>query len=144
DAPGLASDAAIIAEGKSSVLEGDSGVSPLTLSFVAPVSGLIKYTTFDISAVARSDYMPVSGELSAIAGNQYAIQVEVLGDTRIEATEHFGVRLTDASDRLIGELIGEIVNDDFPEFGVSNPVAVERNTGITPLVFTISIDRKST
>src|SRR5690606_39858913 len=78
DAPGLASDAAIIAEGKSSVLEGDSGVSPLTLSFVAPVSGLIKYTTFDISAVARSDYMPVSGDLSAIAGNQYAIQVEGL------------------------------------------------------------------
>src|SRR5690606_38332672 len=139
DAPGLVSDAAIIAEGKSSVLEGDSGVSPLTLSFVAPVSGLIKYTTFDISAVARSDYLPVSGEFTAVLGERYAIQVDVLGDTRIEGTERFGVRLLDEQDQIVGEIIGEIINDDFPEFFVSNPVVAERNTGQTPLVFTVSL-----
>src|SRR5690606_17274174 len=97
------------------------------------------YTTFDITAVARSDYLPVSGEFTAVLGERYAIQVDVLGDTRIEGTERFGVRLLDEQDQIVGEIIGEIINDDFPEFFVSSPVVAERNTGQTPLVFTVSL-----
>src|SRR5690606_30930928 len=41
--------------------------------------------------------------------------------------------------QIVGEIIGEIINDDFPEFFVSNPVVAERNTGQTPLVFTVSL-----
>src|SRR5690606_17877929 len=106
--PGLIDDSEIIDKGQSSVSEGDSGTSVLTLSFTAPVSGLIKYTTFDITAVARSDYLPVSGEFTAVLGERYAIQVDVLGDTRIEGTERFGVRLLDEQDQIVGEIIGEI------------------------------------
>ena len=40
-------DPSVIGEGQPEILEGDSGTSQVTLPFVAQISGLIKYNTFE-------------------------------------------------------------------------------------------------
>jgi len=73
------------------------------------------------------------------------ISVEVLGDTTIEDHETFSVMISDAVNATIasGAATGTILNDDTALF-ISGPAdAIEGNSGTTPLVFTIALEKES-
>ena len=121
------------------VLEGASGdVTALDLSFTAEVSGLIDYETFNITAAEKSDYVPLSGQLTVIQGEEYTISIDVYGDDRIEGSEIFGVKLTQG-DTEFDSLIGRIINDDLPELTVSTPQVTEGDFGTTRMTFELSL-----
>ena len=106
-------DPSVIGEGQPEILEGDSGTSQVTLPFVAQISGLIKYNTFDLGAVEESDFVPLVGEYTVEEGTEYAIIVEVLGDERIEGDEDFGVLITDENGQELTRLYGKLLTTIF-------------------------------
>lgn len=105
----------------SSVIEGDSGTTPLTfavtLSRAADVPVGVDYKTVDGTAVASTDYFPVSGTLVFAPGQTtQTISVAVRGDLTVEPDETFAVELSNPNGATIavGEGIGTILTDDIP------------------------------
>lgn len=100
--------------------EGDEGTSParFTVRLSEPSSSTVSaaYQTFDGSATAAdSDYQPASGQVIFAPGQtEQAVEVAVVGDTRVETDETFGLRLTGADGAVIAraEATAIIVNDD--------------------------------
>ncbi|MFO6430250.1 Calx-beta domain-containing protein [Erythrobacter sp. W302b] len=89
----------IIAVGSPIILEGDSGVRTVrfevSLSRPAPSQFTVNFTTADGSALANQDYRARSGTLTFLLGQTTAfVEVEVLGDTAIEANESFFLQIT--------------------------------------------------
>ena len=105
--------------GDASVLEGNSGTSPLTFTVaMVPVSGsdvTVDYTTSDGTATAGSDYTAASGTLTIPAGQTSGtIPVSVLGDTTYEPNETFTLTLSNLGGAtiVVGSKTGTILNDD--------------------------------
>jgi hypothetical protein len=106
--------------GDAAAMEGNSAhpgqvTFPVTLSSPASVPVTVGYATHDGTAQAGSDYSAASGSLTFATGETAKpIQVEVAGDTDIEADETFSVVLSGATNATIadGEGIGTIRNDD--------------------------------
>ena len=140
---GVTDDPSVIGDGQPEILEGDSGTSQVTLPFVAQISGLIKYNTFDLGAVEESDFVPLVGEYTVEEGTEYAIIVEVLGDERIEGDEDFGVLITDENGQELTRLYGKIVNDDFPSYTVTATDVTEVDNGTSNLVYTITLSEST-
>ena len=108
-------------DGGMSSLEGNSGTTPVTftvsLSDVFDADVTVSYTTADFTAMAGSDYVAASGEVTIPAGQlSQTLTVLVNGDLLAESTEIFSVELTDASGLLLGEFIADayIIDDDAP------------------------------
>jgi hypothetical protein len=112
-------DAAVLSIDSVSMDEGNTGTSDLifTVTLTKPhtLPVTVDYTTQDASALAGSDYLPVSGTLNfAPLQTTQTITVSVLGDTRYENNETFQLVLDNAINATISDTIGigTILNDD--------------------------------
>ncbi len=101
-------------------IEGNSGKVPMIFTIIlnkpATVSCSVKYTTYDLTAKAGSDYQQTSGTLSFTKGQWLKfITVYVYGDKVVEPNEQFGVQLQNPVNVKIngsGKTTGTIINDD--------------------------------
>ncbi|MGH8030669.1 MAG: Calx-beta domain-containing protein, partial [Arenimonas sp.] len=135
------------------VVEGDSGTKQLT--FVATLSQAGTFpVTFDVgfntgSATAGTDYDATpqpgitipSGQLSKV------ISVPVYGDTTVEGTEVFWLKPVNFVASMLefnANPKGTIVNDDGPVLSIGDASLVEGDSGITNMVFTVTLSQPST
>ncbi|MHA7879565.1 MAG: Calx-beta domain-containing protein [Saccharospirillum sp.] len=121
------------------IAEGDSGLAPILFELQSPVAQSVAYRTFNISAAANSDYVPVSGNLTVASNEIITIEVQVIGDARVEATEIFGLEIR-YEDGTVSRFEGTIINDDFPQLSVDDRSIAEGNQGTRSLEFTLALD----
>jgi subtilisin-like proprotein convertase family protein len=132
-----------------SLAEGNSGTSSLTFtaSLSAPSAQAVSvdYTTSNGSADGN-DYTPSSGSLTFAPGQtSRTFSVSINGDVSIEGDETFGVTLSNPVNASLGDAVGvgTIVNDDsaqtLPAVSVSAASVTEGNSGISGLVFTVTL-----
>ncbi|HEX9946054.1 MAG TPA: Calx-beta domain-containing protein, partial [Allosphingosinicella sp.] len=93
------------------ITEGNSGVSyvnfTISLSFAPTGPVTIDYSTADGTAVAGSDYVATSGQLSFAAGEtSKTVSVPVIGDTRPESAEAFTLTLANPTGATLGDSSG--------------------------------------
>jgi serralysin len=87
----------------------------VNLSQVSNQAVSVQYSTFDGDANPGSDYIATSGTLTFAAGTtQQIIEIEVIGDSNVEADETFGIQLSNPSNAIISDntAVITIVNDD--------------------------------
>ena len=143
----------VVSVGSASVLEGNAGsrvvVLPVTLSAPSTSTVSVQYATASGTATAGSDFTAVSGTLTFTAGaTTRFVAVTVTGDTTVEATEVFTVRLSSPSGATLGQAtgVGVILNDD-PSSGVAvgigNATVVEGNVGSRTVWFAVTLSAPS-
>ena len=130
-----------------SVTEGDTGTVDAT--FAVTLSGpsgkpiSIGYATADVSAIAGSDYVAVSGSLGFAPGEtSTSVTVEVSGDVLDEFDETFSVELASPTnvDIADGSGLGTIIDDDPPPaLSISDVTVTEGDFGTTDALFTVSL-----
>ncbi len=105
--------------GDSSIVEGADGVSYLvftvSLDHAATNTVTFDYATADGAAIAGSDYVARSGQVSFAPGEtSQTISIPIIGDTAPEANETFTVTLSNPVNGSIGDGsgTGTITNDD--------------------------------
>lgn len=146
-------DAASIAIGDASVVEGDSGtvaaVFTVTLTGAVDTGVSLNYATADGTATtADSDYAAASGTLNfaGTAGETMTISVDVTGDSTVELNEAFVVDLSSLNDagRAVTiadpQATGTITNDDSASLTITDAQAAEGNSGNTAITFTVTLD----
>ena len=108
-----------LAVADATVSEGNSGTRNLafTVSLSAAATGpvTVAYATGNGTATAGSDYTAASGTLTFAAGEtSKVVNVQVSGDTAVEANETLTLTLSSPSGATIadGAAIGTITNDD--------------------------------
>ncbi len=131
-----------------SISEGNTGTTSavftvrLTGSNTQPVS--VGWYTSDSSALAGFDYLGTNGVLLFAPGEtNKTARVTVLGDTLNEGNETFFVNLVSPINATLSDSqgFGTILNDDaLPSLSVSDAGMVERNVGVSNLVFVVSLD----
>ncbi len=128
-----------ISIGDVSVVEGNSGttnaVFTVSLSGIAGVPVTVDFATADGTALAGSDYLAATGNLTFTPGQtSKTIAVVVNGDTAVEPDETFFVNLSNPSGATIadGQGVGTITNDDtvLPPPG-AQPVVWTSAIGVT-------------
>ena len=95
----------------------------VTLDKVSTSAVTISYTTADGTAVANTDFKPVSGTLSIPANTSSAtIEVEVVGDSVRKSNQTFSVQLSNPSNCSLASNkgTGTIVNENLLVFPVDN------------------------
>lgn len=143
-----------LAIGPASVVEGNSGTTPMTftvtLSQASTQTVTVSYYTSDVSATtAGSDYQYTSGTLTFSPGQtSKTLTVLVNGDTLYEPGETFTVNLYNATNATIGSAfgVGTITNDDSPPvtLSVADIVTPEGNSGTTSFTFTVTLNAAQT
>ncbi|MDP9300173.1 MAG: Ig domain-containing protein,Calx-beta domain-containing protein, partial [Actinomycetota bacterium] len=136
-----------LAVGDATVLEGNSGTTPLTFTVaMVPVSAsdvTVDYATSDGTATTGSDYTAASGTLTIPAGQASgSIVASVNGDTTYEPNETFALTLSNPVGATIvaGTAVGTIMNDDpLPQLVVGDASVLEGNSGTSPLTFTVAM-----
>jgi hypothetical protein len=150
----------VVSAAAASVVEGNSGATPLTftlsLSAATPQTVTVNYSTADITgpvggggqppaATAGVDYQAASGTVTFAPGQTTAtVTVLVYGDNAVEQDEQFGLVLSNPVKATLSALpgnYGTIVNDDVPAVSVGDATATEGNSGTTALTFTVSLDQ---
>ena len=131
------------------VVEGNSGTVTafVTMSLSNPYDQAVtvNYFTYDYSAVAGSDYLPVSGTLTFVPGGPLTQQVAitVLGDRLFEGPrETLVLGLQNASSNATVGADGLVhIRDDEPLISISPDVVTitEGNAGATDAVFTVRL-----
>ena len=121
-------------------IEGNSGTKTITVIISQTPQNFAvayDYTTVDGTATAAdNDYIPTSGTLIIPAGSgQGSIEVQYVGDTRVEADEDFSLVVQNVAD---SPFIFTLINDDAPSVTVSNPVVLEGN-GPTQMAFDVTL-----
>src|SRR3989442_43232 len=128
--------------------EGNAGTTifafTVSLNQPAPKGGL----TFGIATqdgtatVADNDYQGriLTGQTIPTGQQNYAFDVAVNGDLKIENNETFFVNITNVNGASVnrGQAVGTIVNDDIPRLTVSDFTAKEGDVGSTLFTFTVS------
>ena len=116
----------------------------------------VSYATADGTAtLAGSDFDPATGTLTFLPGQTSKfITVKVDGDRFVEPNETFTVNLGPVIGPAVigkGRGVGTILNDDFrppppPSVRVSinNESDFERDSGLLPITFKVTLDRAST
>ncbi|HMC67846.1 MAG TPA: Calx-beta domain-containing protein, partial [Mycobacteriales bacterium] len=100
--------------------------------------------TSDVTAKAGEDYQAASGTITFNPGETTKIvNVFVNGDTKFEPNETFTVTVT-PSGGAPATGTGTIINDDVPGVTVSDARVVEGNSGITPMIFTVTLTAPTT
>src|SRR5262249_43519767 len=140
--------------GPASVVEGNSGTTPMTftvtLSQTSSQTVTVSYYTSDVSATTASgDYQYTSGTLTFSPGQtSKQLTVPVNGDTLYEPGETFTVNLYNATNANIGDAfgVGTISNDDTPPatLSVADIVTPEGNSGTTNFTFTVTLNAAQT
>ena len=125
-----------------SVLEGNTGVAPLTftvnLSATYDQAVSVNYTTTDGSATAGNDYAAAAGTVTFQPGQTtQQVIVQVNGDRLPEPNKSFLVSLSSASSNAYiskSTGIGTIIDDE-PRISIANPW----NYGEATFTFTVSL-----
>ena len=136
--------------------EGNSGSSGFTfnVTLTQPSANTVTvaFATADGTAtVADSDYQANSGTLTFTPGQtSKTVVVQVNGDTKVEANETFNVNLSSATGGASisrSQGVGTITNDDVASpvgISISDVTKAEGNTGTTPFVFNVTLDKAPT
>ena len=150
DNDGTGSNLALLV-GSPIVYENDSGTQmarfEVRLSRAHTSALTLSYATIDGSAVAGQDYFATTGTLNFAAGQVVGfVDVPVIGDTTLENTETFFLRVTppSAAPNTAGSVgIATILNDDStidqPAISVSSYAATEGDR----IAFTVTLDQPS-
>lgn len=135
--------------GRSSVGEGNGGMTPVTYTVaLRPPSGLpatVAYTTTDATASAPGDYQAQAGTLTFVPGETAkAVTVQVVGDAVFEPDEGFSVDLSTPSNATLGRASSAttIANDDTPatpQFSISDASMREGDAGFTTFTFKVAL-----
>jgi len=134
------------------VVELNSGTTNavFTVSTIGDLNSAISvsYTTVSETAIGGSDFVMQAGSVQFQAGNNTArITIPVIGDTRNEANETFGVLLTSATGGArIADNLGRatiIDNDPLPNFYVSDEYITTTTIGNYVAHFTVALDMAS-
>ena len=143
-----------LAVADATVTEGNSGTRNLafTVSLSAAATGpvTVAYATSNGTATAGSDYTAASGTLTFAAGEtSKVVNVQVSGDTAVEANETLTLTLSSPSGATIadGTAIGTITNDDtapLPTLSVADATVSEGNSGAKDLAFTVTLSAAAT
>ncbi len=116
-----ATNSLVVSVGDATIVEGNSGtanaVFTVTLSAPSGTTTPITYETANGSATSGTDYTAKQGTVSIAAGGVTAkISVPVKGDTSVEASETFAVRVTGTATSGIptdrDHATGRILDDD--------------------------------
>src|SRR4029077_13477540 len=86
--------------------------------------------------VLDNDYLPKSGQIIIPAGktDSQPIDLQIVGDTRIEAHDHFTLTVRFSSGaQAPPPYVITIVNDDVPAVIVGEQRVAEGNAGLTPM-----------
>ena len=140
------------------LVEGDSGQSEavfeVRLSRPVDEAVTVHYTTAPGTASTGSDFVPVSGSVTFLAGQTLAaVHVPVLGDTAVEASEQFSLVLSAPEGALFGaggagvEATATILDDDAggPTISIRSAEVVESNTSFGPTMeFVVVLSAPST
>lgn len=134
------------------ITEGNSGSQTLTFSVSRTAATDVASVDFNISndtAIAGSDYTAgiANGTLNFSVGESTkTITVDIIGDSKNEATETFFVNLSNLSpgNTLIkAQAIGVILNDDpIPSLSINDASITEGNSATT-IDFTVSLSAPS-
>lgn len=132
--------------------EGASGTSDLVfvvrLSHAVSDTVGVAFATHDGSAtIADQDYVAAEGWLTFAPGSvAESVAVVVHGDTRFEADEQFGVRLSGPVRATIvdGDADGTIANDDPPVLAVSDTSFAEGHAGSRVMAFRVRLTPATT
>jgi probable HAF family extracellular repeat protein len=132
--------------------EGVSGNTTFTftVSITHPTVNAVSvgYATSDGTATtANNDYTATSGTVNIPAGSTTAtFDVQVTGDTTLEANETFNVNLSSPTNATVadGTGVGTITNDDAaPNFSVNDVSVAEGNAGTVTATFTVTLSAAS-
>jgi hypothetical protein len=129
------------------ITEGNTGTTPVTfgvyLEYATETDVSVHYETADGTAVAGSDYVALSGDVTIPAGQTGAtITVPVIGDRLPEPTEAFSVNVTDGQGTVFG--YGVILDDEVaPQIKVTDARVTEGNTGSASATFTVTLSAGS-
>lgn len=117
----------------------------VTLSEAATTPVTFHYATVDGTALAGSDYVGVSGNMTFDPGvTKRLIRVQVTGDTTPEANESFSLVLTNVTGAALadGTATGLIKDDDTPpSLRINDVTLTEGDTGTSEAVFTIRLSK---
>lgn len=144
-------DQVIISIDNQTVVEGDTGATPVTftvsLSAVSAKTITVKYTTQAVTARPLTDFTATSGTLTFAPGEtSKTISVDVLGDTTDEFDETFNVKLAAPVNALLGSNIGvgTITDDDaLPTITIVDATTTEGNSGTKNLNFKVALSAVS-
>jgi len=128
----------------------------VTLSQASTQTVTVQYATANGTALAGSDYTPISGTLTFAPGEtQKTITVAVLRDTTAEATEAFTLRLSNPTNGTLTKTsaTGTILDDDaapppppppLPGLSIGDVSITEGHSGTKNAVFTVSLSAAAT
>ena len=129
--------------------EGNEGSSlmafSVTLDGTLTLPVTVDYATRDYSALAGEDYVAASGTLTFDPGQtSKTINVEVLGDTKVEPDEEFFVELSNPNNAGItsAQAMGKIKQDDL-EIKIADGQVAEGNSGTRQLIFELTLSGAS-
>src|SRR5258706_85230 len=133
--------------------EGNTGTTafrfPVSLSASSAQNVTVNYQTSNGTATAAdNDYQPATSSIVISAGlTSDTIFVNVVGDTKSEANETFGVTLTGATNATLGapaSATGTILDDDaLPALAIDDVSLAEGYSGTTAFTFTASLSAVS-
>ena len=145
-APDPAPAAVTVSIDNPNVTEGDTGTATLTftvsLSAASTDTVSVDYSTAD-STTSGDDYTAAAGTLQIAAGaTSGTIDVDVSGDTTIEADEELTIALSNAVNASIsnGTGVGTIINDDFPQLSIADASIAEGDAGTVTLQLDVTLD----
>ena len=128
--------------------EEDSGKKKLTFKITSSTTSdtaiTAHYTTRDGTATSGEDYTAQSGEVTILSGNTTTtIDIEINGDTRVEADEIFTINLSNPGlgakiDSNKARGTGKIINDDFAYLSIADATTEEGDTNTNDLLFTVT------
>ncbi|MGE3310482.1 MAG: Calx-beta domain-containing protein, partial [Limisphaerales bacterium] len=129
--------------------EGNASVIfEVTLSEPSEQVVTVEYSTFDDSAIAGQDYVPVTGTVVFPPGTTVQrVEVPLLCDTTDEPDESFGVGLGQPVNGFVGgdgRGRGRVIDDDPPELSVESVAVHEGDHGLTQAIFRIRLSSAST
>lgn len=148
-----ASSTPTVSVANATVAEGNSGTTDaafaVTLSKASTKAITVGYSTADGTATAGQDYTAASGTLTFAPGvTSQRFVVKVLGDTVVEPTETFAVKLANPSGASLGTATatGTVTNDDVapatpPTVSIANATVAEGNSGTSTMAFTVSLSK---
>lgn len=141
-----------ISVGDATIVEGDSGFTyvtlPVTLDKALTTQARISFTTANGTAIAGSDYISTSGNVTIPSGQLTGtIRIPVYGDTLIEPNETFVVNLSNPVGGIeIDDGIGQVTitnNDYATKVSVSDVRRLEGNIGYSQFVFNVKLSQAS-
>ena len=135
---------------ETSVIEGNSGTTNtiVTVYLTAQTSRNVSvdYSSAGFTATSGVDFSPVSGTLNFAAGEtEKNVSVPIIGDTRDEFNEEFGVNLSNpVNAALIFPPTVLIIDDDpLPSLSITDIMVNEGNSGTTGAVFNVTLSAPS-